>query len=115
MNALKTFLQARMLPIVGAALGLVAMLALGYATRWGVGLGTLSAVWFWTGFCVLLVVLLVVVVLWVLPHYRERRFLTALRAEEGQTPEDDADKRRRQLRHKMLEAIAMLEQSPDLR
>ena len=115
---LQSLLHSVVNPIVWAAFGLVSLVtlaALAYATRWGEGLGKLSAVWFWAGFFVLLALGVMVVVFWVLPRRRERRFIAAQQPEESTTPERDAEERYRQLRGKVLEAIQTLQRAPELR
>lgn len=115
---MKTLLQSVVNPIVWAAFGLVSLVtlaALVYATRWGAGLGKLSAVWFWAGFLVLLALGVIVVVFWALPRRRERRFVAALQPEESTTPERAAEERYRQLRGKVLEALKTLQRAPELR
>jgi type VI secretion system protein ImpL len=50
-----------------------------------------------------------------LAHYRERRFLMGLRAEDKQAPEEGIEQDQRVLREKMQEAIRTLQRSPALR
>ena len=104
-----------MVPVAGVVFGLVAMVALGYATRWGEALGKLGSIWFWVGLLIFLALGMVVVVLWVIPRYREKRFITVLQAEDSKTLGQDAAESRRQLHNKLLAAIQTLESSPDLR
>ncbi len=104
-----------MAPLAGVVFSLVAMVALGYTTRWGETLGQLGPIWFWVGLLIFLALGMVVVVRWGLARYREKRFITALQVEDSKTLGQDAVESRRQLRHKLLAAIQTLESSPDLR
>jgi len=114
-NTFKTLLQSTVAPIVGVVLGFIAMAALGYATHWGEGLGKLGPAWFWGGLLIFVVLGIVIGVLWVLPRYREKRFITALQAEDSATPEQEAEESRKQLRDKLVKVIKELENAPGLR
>src|SRR5262245_32794999 len=91
------------------------MVALGYAAPWAEASGQLGSTWLWVGLLICLALGMVVVVLWVLPRYREKRFITVLEAEDSQTLGQDAAESRKQLHQKLLAAIQTLESSPNLR
>jgi type VI secretion system protein ImpL len=98
------------------------LIALGFTLRWWDQLSRWTGAWLvWVLFLILIVGIIVVLVgsalllRHVIPRYRERRFLTRLRAQEARPPEDEEAASYRQLQEKMQEAIRTLERSPDLK
>lgn len=101
---------------------LMVLIALGFTLGWWDQLSRWTGAWLvWVLFLILIVGIIVVLVgsvlllRHVIPRYRERRFLTRLRAQEAGLPEDEEAASYRQLQEKMQEAIRTLERSPDLR
>src|SRR5262245_14069276 len=83
---------------------LLVLIALGFTLGWWDQLGRWTGAWLvWVLFLILIVGIIVVLVgsalllRHVIPRYRERRFLTRLRAQEVQPPEDEEAASYRQL------------------
>jgi type VI secretion system protein ImpL len=101
---------------------IIAAIAISLALRWWQWSGRYVGEWaWWSVFVILLGGIIAVVVTGTkvlrefLARYREQRFLTALRADEKQVPEEGIEEDQRRLREKMQEAIRTLQQSPVLR
>jgi type VI secretion system protein ImpL len=109
----KQWSESAVAPLVGALVGVIAIAAVAYAMGWWGRLGASVSMWFWVGLFFALALAVVVSVLWLLPLYRERRFVERLRSADSQTPQAELEDSHRQLREKMLEAIRTLQRSPD--
>ncbi len=115
LDILKKLAKSKKLgPLAGILVVLVAVIILG--TRFGLWRKIENVVgwWFWWGLLFVVAVGIVVVVLWVLPRYRERRFLERLRSEDDKAS-DEVETSHEQLREKMLDAIRTLKNSPELK
>lgn len=118
LDGLKKVVQPKNALVAALFLGFIGLIAVGYSAGWWGRLARSVGGGLWLAVLILLVALAVgvaVAVLWLMPRYRERRFLERLRSEDAGAPQDGLQEHHRQLRDKMLEAIRTLENSPDLR
>jgi type VI secretion system protein ImpL len=111
LELLKKPLIAKAGPLAGAFVGIVAIAVIGYKMRWWQALERTLGGWFWVGLLLLLVVSLLVVFLWLIPRYRERRFIAQLASEDAKTPQDGVKESHRRLQEKMHEAIRTLQKN----
>ena len=101
--------------IAGLLLGIVALVSIGLQSGWWARLTVTMGGWFWWALLLFLVAGLLVVLIWLLPRYRAKRFLAQLRSEDTKAPMDEVQESHRKLQEKLLGAIRTLENSPDLK
>lgn len=115
MSALLELLKKLPIARAGAAAAVLAVIAavvtLGFKFGWWKTLERLSGGWFWVGLLLLLVASLLVIFLWLLPRYRERRFLARLASEDAKTPQDEVKASHRRLQGNMQQAIGTLQKN----
>jgi type VI secretion system protein ImpL len=97
--------------VAAVLMGTAAIAVVGSKIGWWQTLERTLGRWFWLGLLLLLVVSLLVVLLWLVPWYRKRRFLAQLASEDAKIPQDEVKERHRRLQAKIQEAIRTLQKN----
>jgi type VI secretion system protein ImpL len=98
-----------------AVLVAIVIVALGFWLGWWSWLISAVSGWVWPALLLVIVVGGLVWVQWFLPRYRERRFLSRLHAAEAKTPGNGTLASDRAVQEKMLEAMRILRNAPEIR
>lgn len=115
MNVLKKLVTWETAFVALLLLAIAGLGAIGAKMAWWQQLSEATGGWFWWILLLFLVLGIFVVILWLLPRYREKHFLQQMRTEDAQSPATELEERTRKLRAKFLGAIRTLSNSPDLR
>jgi type VI secretion system protein ImpL len=102
-------------PAAGIVLGAITVLVLGYRLRWWQRLYDALGVWFWVLMLCLMGLAVLLLLVWYLPRWREKRFLGRLQPEEAKTPQDLLSESQKKLQDKFQQAIRTLQNAPGLR
>src|SRR5262249_15454705 len=93
----------------GLLLSVIILVVVGFTIGAWMRLEAVMDRWFLWGVLIFLVVEFLMLVLWFLPRYRERRFLARLHAEDARIQGNEIKKSYRRVQDKLLRAIRTLE------